>query len=285
MRDGSRGQTGPGTLYELRRATVASVPMNLKRTSAETISGLFALGRMMSGCRCGFRILLYHAVGSRLARDTYGISIDPALFEQHMVILAESKGVNLVGLNEGQLFNAPLRVAVTFDDGYKDNLYTAAPILLKYKIPFTVFATASFIQRGSTDYLTPFELKELDALPGVTIGSHGATHVPLAECGDSTLWEEVDGSRRYLEGVLGKPVKAISYPHGSVNRRVVHVARLAGFTSGLCSRFDINDQSRDPLLLCRTEVVAADSERVFRQKIQGAWDWLRWRSKDPVTMA
>ena len=120
-------------------------------------------------------------------------------------------------------------------------------------------------------------------LPGVTIGSHGATHIPLAECDDSTLWREVYGSRCSLEAILGRSVTAISYPHGSVNCRVLNAVRQAGYTVGACSRFDVNDHSRNPLLLCRTEVVASDSERVFMQKLHGAWDWKRFIEKDPAT--
>ena len=103
--------------------------------------------------------------------------------------------------HEQNVSSSPLRVAVTFDDGYRDNLEVAAPILLKYKIPFTVFVTSSFVHSNSSVYLTPAALRELADLPGVRIGSHGISHVPLGECVESTLWEEVAGSRRILEAL------------------------------------------------------------------------------------
>jgi len=256
--------------------------MNWKRIVARTISEVSAWRKETRGFRPGFRILLYHAVGTRLNYDPYGISIQPDLFERYITILAEARWLRVVDLLGGQNRNSRLQVAVTFDDGYKDNLTVAAPILLKHKIPFAVFVTSSFVQGGSSLYLDRAELLELAALPGVTIGSHGATHLPLAKCDDKALWQELDGSRRSLEDMLGKSVTVVAYPHGSVNRRVRDVARRAGYTLGVCSRFDINGNSRDPLLLCRTEVVAADSERIFRQKLEGAWDWRRWRSRDPA---
>jgi len=252
-----------------------------RRFLARTVSECSAL-RMGRRHRRGFRILLYHAVGSRLDHDSYGISISPVLFERHMAILAAHTGVSIVRLGEGQVSCAALRVAVTFDDGYKDNLRVAVPILLKFKIPFTVFATASFIQDGSKEYLTPSELRELAALDGVTIGSHGVSHRRLAECDEATMWEELYGSRSYLEDVIGTAVTALSYPHGSANLRVASAAWRAGYAVGACSRFDINSEGRHPLLLCRSEVLAADSERVFLQKLHGAWDWSRWRSRDPA---
>jgi peptidoglycan/xylan/chitin deacetylase (PgdA/CDA1 family) len=242
-----------------------------------------ALVRAAFGPRRGFRILLYHSVGSSLAHDTYGFSIAPALFKEHMTRLSVHPRATLCGLEPGPLEAGGLRVAVTFDDGYKDNLYRAAPVLIEHGVPFTLFATAAFIKSGDPDHLTPAELRELAGLPGVTIGSHGMTHAPLAECDDRTLWEELDGSRRFLEDLIGKPVRTLSYPHGSTSRRVVEAARRAGYLVGACSRSDINGPGRDPLLLCRTEIVAADSPRVFEQKLAGAWDWGRWRRRDPAS--
>ena len=249
----------------------------MKRLIARTISECCAVGRSFSGPRRGYRVLLYHAVGSRLAHDPYGISIDPALFERHIAALASDPRVRVVPFATHAETEAPISLAITFDDGYKDTLATAAPILLKHRLPFTVFVTCAFLSRRSLDYLTVPELRELAALPGVSIGSHGATHVPLATCEDAELQHELEGSRRELEGLLGRPVTSIAYPHGSVDRRVREAASRAGYVTGACSRFDINRPGQDPLLLCRTEIVARDSERVFLQKLAGAWDWLRWR--------
>ena len=44
-------------------------------------------------------------------------------------------------------------VVLTFDDGFKDNLYVALPILEKYRIPATVYITSGFIDRS----VYPFE--------------------------------------------------------------------------------------------------------------------------------
>src|SRR5437588_2657872 len=153
--------------------------MRLKRFASRVISETYSLGRQHAGLRPGLRILLYHSVGSRLAHDSYGISIQPKLFERHMKVLAETEGVAVTNLCEHSEVTQGLRVAVTFDDGYKDNLYTAAPILLKFQIPFTVFVATSFMQNESRDYLAARELRELASLPGVNIGSHGTTHSPL----------------------------------------------------------------------------------------------------------
>lgn len=252
--------------------------MSWKRLVARAISECWALGSNgIAGPQSGLRILLYHAVGTRLRHDPYGISIGVDLFERHMALLAGRTEIRLVGLLDWLPASPGLHVAVTFDDGYKDNLYQAAPILQRYDIPFTVFATSSFLRSGSDEYLTPGELRELAALPGVTIGSHGSTHRPLVACDDAALDAELGGSRQYLEDLLGGPVTAIAYPHGAADSHVTQAARRAGYTLGVCSRFGVNGPSHDPLVLCRTELIASDSERVFLQKLQGGWDWCRYR--------
>ncbi len=264
--------------------------MNWKRGIARTLAEISALSQS-DAPRSGVRILLYHAVGSRLADDPYGISISFESFWQQMEMLALRETVEVVSFDalpsaldrsESQQQENKLLVAVTFDDGYKDNLHAAAPVLLRLKIPFTVFVTSSFIQNESPDYLTALELRELAAMPGVTIGSHGVTHRPLAQCDDATLSWELNVSRHSLEDIIGKSVTALSYPHGSVSGRVRDAARQAGYVLAGSSCFDINKSPYDPLNLCRCEIVARDSARVFLQKLNGAWDWKRWRTSLPT---
>lgn len=255
--------------------------VNWRRVLARGVSEISALARIAAPPAEGLRILIYHAVGTRIRDDRLGIyTISPGLFEKHMEALSVYPGNRLSGLLD-RFSGTGLQTSVTFDDGYKDNLYVAAPVLIKHGIPFTVFISTSFVRNRDANYLSPEEVKELARLPGVTIGAHGATHVPLTLCDDAALQSELEGSKHYLEDLLGAEVKTMSYPHGAVDRRVRDGVAEAGYTVAACSRFDINKNGRDPLLLCRTDVLGNDSVRVFRQKLHGDWDWYRHRSGDP----
>lgn len=250
----------------------------LKRAVTLGIAQACAIGRGAS-VKHGFRTLLYHSVGKEIPQDPYGISLEPRSFESQMRTLAESDWLTVADFNEPLLADDGLRVAVTFDDGFKDNLYQAAPVMLKYRIPFTVFVTSSFIRSGKAEYLNASELRELASLAGASIGSHGMTHTRLGQADDTTLWEELHDSRREIEDIIGKEVTAVSYPHGSVDVRVRDAARRAGYLRGGSSRFGINDEKSDPLWLSRCEIVARDTSRVFLQKLRGAWDWYGRRER------
>ena len=232
--------------------------------------------------REGLRILMYHAVGTPIEGDVRSLyNITYGLFERHMRCLAERNADQLVHLDSRESKGDCLRIALSFDDGYRDNLSVAAPLLVELGIPFTVFVCTGAVAGRKAGLLAPEELRELAGLPGARIGSHSINHVRLTEVDDRRLDEELAGSKAYLEDLLGTGVDLLSYPHGAVDRRVRDAAEEAGYCIGATSRFDINQLERDPLLLCRTDIWADDDIAVFEQKLRGDWDWNRWRTADP----
>ncbi|MBW1695562.1 MAG: polysaccharide deacetylase family protein [Deltaproteobacteria bacterium] len=98
----------------------------------------------------GVLILQYHSISPLKARELWyihpSLSIHPRDFERQMAIVRRyfepvSLGRLLRWVDEGQ--NArKLPLAVTFDDGYRDNFTHAFPILRKYNIPATFYLTS-----------------------------------------------------------------------------------------------------------------------------------------------
>lgn len=97
----------------------------------------------------GVLILGYHRI-SAVGDDFYHVSVSPENFAGQMEALREyAHPISLSKLVQSLEQNAlpPRSVAVTFDDGYADNLYVAKPILEKYDIPATVFICTGYVGR------------------------------------------------------------------------------------------------------------------------------------------
>jgi peptidoglycan/xylan/chitin deacetylase (PgdA/CDA1 family) len=259
--------------------------MNLRRLLARTISETVAGLSWIRPPAHGLRVLMYHAIGTPALGDTLDLfSLSPERFRQQMVLLADWKQGRVVEFDAAALNGNGCRVAITFDDGYLDNLEVAAPILSELGLPFTVFVASEFVRSGKAGFLSPSALRALATLPGAQIGAHGTNHVALTLCDDTTLRTELMSSRSYLEDLLGCEVRTLAYPYGAVDRRVRDAALAAGYSLGACSQAGLNSAARDPLLLARTEILSFDNERVFAQKLHGDWDWYRWRREDPACL-
>jgi len=252
--------------------------MRWEQVIAAGISSFFRLSRGWRAPRKGLRILMYHAVGTDVPGDSKNLfNINPDLFEKHVKTIKESKCLNIVPLSYDVECSDSLDVVVTFDDGYKDNLYTAAPILKKNNIPFTVFVTTDYVGSDDSLYLNKNELIQLANISGVTIGSHGKTHSRLTHCSNTELRNELVSSRNYLEDLLDREVNFLSYPHGDADSRVKDMAIEAGYVLASTSRFSINQSGQDLLMLNRVNVLSSDSCDLLTMKIEGDWDWYRFR--------
>jgi peptidoglycan/xylan/chitin deacetylase (PgdA/CDA1 family) len=99
----------------------------------------------------------YHSITSsrnsnELSAELYAnLSIDEADFDKQLSYL-KSHGhtfVTVGGMLEAVRKGTKKPTAIYFDDGYKDNLLNALPILSKYGVPATIFVTADAIDRSN----------------------------------------------------------------------------------------------------------------------------------------
>src|SRR5881628_2270884 len=91
------------------------------------------------------RILSYHSIGDL---DT-PLTIKEKDFERHVALLSSTFSPvhlrEIVDYVTGRGGLPEDAVAITFDDGYRDNLTLALPILLKYQVPATIFVATGFV--------------------------------------------------------------------------------------------------------------------------------------------
>ena len=231
-------------------------------------------------------------------------------------------------------------VLVTFDDGYRNTVQYALPILRSLGLPAAVFVTPALV--GTQDFLwfdalrvlvahgavsglrfpdptrgfaawtrhvaalprgqreavceqitaacrtkglcerhPEFALATWDdwrhALDGgrLSIGSHGLRHGDLLAM---TLEEQLDDLRRskcMIEQQLGRPCRAVAYPHGRWNAQVARAAEQAGYTCGVTTVDGLNTGRADRFALRRTMIGDQGNFHLFCARVSGVWDRLR----------
>lgn len=123
-------------------------------------------------------VLMYHRVAD-VEFDPWENCIRPGHFESQIRLLREYADlVPLPQLRERLRRGRRSRpaIAITFDDGYVDNLTVAKPVLDRFEAPATVFIATGQVGRGADfwwDRLTRLILPERDLPPALEL-THGA---------------------------------------------------------------------------------------------------------------
>jgi glycosyltransferase involved in cell wall biosynthesis/peptidoglycan/xylan/chitin deacetylase (PgdA/CDA1 family) len=227
----------------------------------------------------GVRILGYHRVAD--ARDSLAVS--PARFREQMRAVAES-GAQPIRLDTAlELLRAPVSrryVCVTFDDGYRDNLLAAAPVLAEFGIPATIFLPSRIIDGEETFHwyedpppaLSWQEVGELVEAGLIDVQSHTLTHPLLPQVDAARSREEIAGSKREIEQHVPYALTSFCYPAGLYGPREVEFVRDAGYAAAVTTNPGVNTGDGDLLELRRTLIYGADDARVFGAKLNGLLD-------------
>jgi peptidoglycan/xylan/chitin deacetylase (PgdA/CDA1 family) len=220
-------------------------------------------------------VLLYHHVGPPRPGAIPSLTVSPERFERQVRWLAR-RGYNgicpadwLRWRREGKgLPHKP--VLLTFDDGYADLVEYALPVLRRYGFGAAVYVVTGQLggtnawdeARGSsTLHLMSVEQIRYWAKQGIEFGAHSRTHADLTALSARELSEEVMGSGKDLESILGSRVVSFAYPYGFHNPTVDDCIRKS-FDLAFLAGDDVeglNHLSIDPCLMRRTMVQTNDS--------------------------
>jgi len=229
------------------------------------------------------RILMYHSVGGKPSDHRLAVRVPVERFEAQ---LKELRGLGYVTVTvseaiAGGLDTEPDRaVALTFDDGYKDNFTTAAPLLRSMGMKATFFITTAHIcgkarqkwaDGSPREYMGWEDVKALAGM-GFEIGSHMIDHVDLTSLSDTDLKAQLELSRQDIARNLGKAPDVMSYPYGKLDERVIAMAGKAGYKAACSSFAGLNCAATNPCILRRTEIDGYDTINDFRSKLAGLYD-------------
>jgi peptidoglycan/xylan/chitin deacetylase (PgdA/CDA1 family) len=95
-------------------------------------------------------ILMYHRIANE-PLDPWGIAVSPAHFEEHLEVLRRTRHPLSLTNFVSRFLAGTLpsnAVAVTFDDGYVDNLIAGKPRLAAADVPATVFLATGYLGRA-----------------------------------------------------------------------------------------------------------------------------------------
>lgn len=282
-------------------------------------------------------VLGYHRVAKQWW-DPWRLCVNPERFDQQLATIA--RVADFVPLSElaSRLRRGRrerLAVALTFDDGYADNLHEALPLLEKYSAPATVFVSTGWIGRaepfwwdrlsailqaverlpaevrlqigedefiheghpdGSGDArgkkqllstvrirlmratederraaldqlerladpairventarpMTPDELRRLASSPLIEIGAHTMTHCRLPDLSPEAQFEEIVGSRRQCEELVGESPSSFAYPYGDFSAATPELVRSAGFDRACSTENELLWERSDMMLVPR----------------------------------
>lgn len=188
----------------------------------------------------------------------------------------------------------PKPVVITFDDGFRDNIENAYPILKEYGMCFTIFLPTGHVgfsnrwnaPEGITQrqLLTWEEVRLLANDPLISFCAHSCTHPKLTQITESQVRDELNRSKKELEGHTGRPCHHLAYPYGDSNEAVHRIAMETGFHTACTTMWGHNRQGCDLFALyrigIRNEDTLSDFKRVLGEPLP-LWKycWRRLQSR------
>jgi peptidoglycan/xylan/chitin deacetylase (PgdA/CDA1 family) len=210
-------------------------------------------------------ILFYHRVSDHSPNDW---SMSVRNFRRQMQWIANHAApasLDSIYHSQAQACRNKPMVGVTFDDGYAENMETALPILLQYKIPSTYFVTTHFVETGDPfphdvrvgQSLRPNTISQIRTLAehGIQIGAHSHSHVDFGKTlSERQLKTEIHDVRKKLQDWSGQSIDYFAFPFGlkcNISQQSIDAIYHAGYRAFVSAAGGMNLPGQDPFHLQR----------------------------------
>lgn len=217
-------------------------------------------------------VLLYHKIDAPTPDvKVRGAFTAPRIFEKQIAFIVR-KQINVVTVSTliehfNNFGKFPERtIAISFDDGWKDNYTQAFPILQKYGLPATIYLVADCLGRTTDqvvptgedprEHLSAADVRDMAGC-GIEFGSHTLSHRWLNELTSDEIDREMVESKKFVEELTQTDCKTIAYPAGYFNELVKASATSAGYLAALSTIYG-DEKGTDLFELNRTEILRRD---------------------------
>lgn len=221
-------------------------------------------------------VMMYHNVGytSTFRDDT----VSPENFERQLKFL-KTRGYQVLtlsqlveGIKEGKKFKHNT-VAVTFDDGMKNNFTAAYPIIQKYQTPTTFFICPGKI--GQADFLSWDDVRTMRKA-GMSFGSHSVNHAYLPSLSLKDQLYEITESKKILEAKLGEKIDYFAYPVGGFNAQIKDILKKSGYLAGFTTNRGVDKLDKDVYEINRIRFGDHDTnDLILTVKLSGYYNLFR----------
>jgi len=226
--------------------------------------------------------LMYHSVGEGVWKHTIPVKD----FKKQMAYVAQhfhSFSTDDLSLYLQEKTPIPRKaVVVTFDDGYKDFLTAALPILETYNIKATLHVTTNVEEATdpfSCERLSEADIQFLSTHPLVSIASHGQTHRNLVTLPLNEVEEEVRGSKEALTRMTGVEPSWFAYPFGARSKQIEDVVTRMGYTGAFGITEGSVSRKESLYAVRRIQVDRTISYPLFMLRLTPAVDIYAWARK------
>jgi peptidoglycan/xylan/chitin deacetylase (PgdA/CDA1 family) len=215
-------------------------------------------------------ILMYHKIGAVPANAWW---VPTSVFERQLRAL-RNQGYstvlpgNIVDHRKTGQRLPPKSVMITFDDGYRDSLTKAEPLLQKYGFRAVVYLITDTIaetpearrQYEGVDVLTWPEIKAMQKRGTFVFGGHGHRHQNLAAM-DNPYPDIRECYLQLRQHGIRQPF-SFCYPHGQYNAHTIAAVKRAGFRSAMVceDRVALTGKTMNLLALPRVSVMGGEHE-------------------------